>query len=96
MFGREAGFVGLKVSDQLPLDGCGGLRTFGDGFLDAIFSDGAKAGARDVIGGIGRVRLGHGKELDLGRIAAGGAACGRDLITHLDEPVAKFVIRREH
>ncbi len=96
VFGGEARFVGLEMADELPLHGGGGLGAFGGGFLHAIFTDGAKAGASDVVGGFRGVGFGDGKESDGGGIASGEMAGRGDLAVNFREPVTKFVISREH
>ena len=96
VFGREAGFVGLEVANEFPLQRGSRLGAFGDGFLHPIFADGAEAGAGDVVGGFGGMGFGDGKESNGGGIARGETTSCGDVALHLGEPVTKFVISREH
>ncbi len=51
MPGGEPGLVGLQVANEFPGDGGGGQGLFFDGFLHAVFADGAQPVARGVAGG---------------------------------------------
>ncbi len=96
VFGREAGLVGLEMTDELPLQRSSSLRAFGDAFLHTILAHGTEAGPGDVVGGFGGMGFRDGKKSDGGGLASGETTSCGDVALHLGEPVTKFVISREH
>ena len=94
--GGQFCFVGLEVADQLPLDFVRALGLFFHGLLHPVFPYGTQPIALSVVGGCGRIGLGHRQQFNGRRIAAHLRACDGDLFTNGISPLFKRLVGGKH
>jgi len=82
-----ADFVGLEVPDEVPVEGGGEERDFGEGFLDAAFAEDGLAGGDGGGDGFWREGFGDGAERDGVGSAAGEEGCGGEAFAEVSEAI---------